>query len=123
MRLLLDTHAVLWWQADDRRLSAPARRAIATADIVWVSAASGWEVAVKAALGRLRADEPFAVTLAADDFTELPVTLAHAARLQALPSHHADPFDRMLVAQAMVEGATLVTRDAALGAYGVPVLW
>lgn len=123
MRLLLDTHAVLWWQADDRRLSAPARRAIATADIVWVSAASGWEVAVKAALGRLRADEPFAVTVAADDFTALPVTLAHAARLQALPSHHADPFDRMLVAQAMVEGATLVTRDAALGAYGVPVLW
>ena len=123
MKLLLDTHAVLWWQADDSRLSAPARRAIATADIVWVSAASAWEVAIKAALGRLRAEEPFAVTVAADDFTELPVTLAHAARLQALPSHHADPFDRMLVAQAMVEGATLVTRDAALGAYGVPVLW
>ena len=90
---------------------------------MWVSAASGWEVAIKAALGRLRIDEPFAVTVAADDFTELPVTLAHAARLQALPSHHADPFDRMLVAQAMVEGATLVTRDSALGAYGVPVLW
>ncbi len=123
MKLLLDTHAVLWWQADDRRLPPAARRAIAVADIVWVSAASGWEVAIKAALGRLRIDEPFAVTVAADDFTELPVTLAHAARLQALPSHHADPFDRMLVAQAMVEGATLVTRDSALGAYGVPVLW
>jgi PIN domain nuclease of toxin-antitoxin system len=123
VKLLLDTHAVLWWQADDRRLSAPARRAIATADIVWVSAASGWEVALKAALGRLKAEEPFAVTVAADDFTELPVTLAHAARLQSLPSHHADPFDRLLVAQAMVEGATLVTRDGALGAYGVPVLW
>ena len=120
---MLDTHAVLWWQTDDRRLSAPARRAIATADIVWVSAASGWEVVIKAALGRLRSEEPFAVTVAADDFTELPVTLAHAARLQALPSHHADPFDRMLVAQAMVEGATLVTRDGGLGAYGVPVLW
>lgn len=123
MKLLLDTHVVLWWQMDDRRLSAPARRAIAIADIVWVSAASGWEVAIKAALGRLRAEKPFAVTVAADDFTELPVTLAHAARLQALPTHHADPFDRMLVAQAMVEGATLVTRDGALGAYGVPVLW
>ena len=123
MKLLLDTHAVLWWQADDRRLPPAARRAIAVADIVWVSAASGWEVAIKAALGRLRIDEPFAVTVAADDFTELPVTLAHAARLQALPTHHADPFDRMLVAQAMVEGATLVTRDSALGAYGVPVLW
>lgn len=123
MKLLLDTHAVLWWQGDDRRLSPPARRAIAVADIVWVSAASGWEVAIKSALGRLRLDEPFAVTVAADDFTELPVTLAHAARLQALATHHGDPFDRMLVAQAMVEGATLVSRDAALAAYGVPVLW
>ena len=123
MKLLLDTHAVLWWQSDDRRLPPAARRAIAVADIVWVSAASGWEVAIKSALGRLRVDEPIAVTVAADDFTELPVTLAHAARLEALPTHHADPFDRMLVAQAMVEGATLVTRDSALGAYGVPVLW
>ena len=123
MKLLLDTHAVLWWQGDDRRLPPAARRAIAVADIVWVSAASGWEVAIKSALGRLRVDEPFAITVAADDFTELPVTLAHAARLQSLPTRHADPFDRMLVAQAMVEGATLVTRDSALGAYGVPVLW
>jgi PIN domain nuclease of toxin-antitoxin system len=123
VKLLLDTHAVLWWQSDDRRLPPAARRAIAVADIVWVSAASGWEVAIKSALGRLRVDEPFAVTVAADDFTELPVTLEHAARLEALPTHHADPFDRMLVAQAMVEGATLVTRDSALGAYGVPVLW
>jgi PIN domain nuclease of toxin-antitoxin system len=123
VKLLLDTHAVLWWQTDDRRLPPAARRAIATADIVWVSAASGWEVAIKTALGRLRADEPFAVTVAGDGFTELPVTLAHAARLRALPTHHPDPFDRMLVAQAMVEGATLVTRDTALGGYGVPVLW
>ena len=102
MKLLLDTHAVLWWQTDDRRLSGPARRAIATADVVWVSAASGWEVAIKTALGRLRADEPFAITVAADDFTELPVTLAHAARLQTLPGLHADPFDSMLVAQALL---------------------
>jgi PIN domain nuclease of toxin-antitoxin system len=123
VKLLLDTHAVLWWQMDDARLSRPARTAIARADIVWVSAASGWEVAIKAALGRLRSDEPFAVTVAADDFTELPITLAHAARLQALPAHHSDPFDRMLVAQAMVEGAALVTKDAALAAYGVQVLW
>lgn len=123
MKLLLDTHAVLWWQMDDRRLSGPARRAIATADIVWVSAASAWEVAIKTALGRLRADEPFAITVAADDFTELPVTLAHAARLQTLPGLHTDPFDRMLVAQALVEGATLVSRDVALRDYGAPVLW
>ncbi|MFN7978742.1 MAG: type II toxin-antitoxin system VapC family toxin [Vicinamibacterales bacterium] len=123
MRLLLDTHTVLWWQVDDPRLSVRAREAIATADLVWVSAASAWEVAIKTALGRLRLAEPFAVTVAADDFSELPVTMAHAARLQELPAHHADPFDRMLVAQALVEGATLVSRDTALGAYGVPVLW
>lgn len=123
MKLLLDTHAVLWWQSEDRRLPKPARRAIAGADIVWVSAASGWEIAIKAALGRVRLDEPFEVTVASDDFTELPVTLAHAARLAGLPSHHADPFDRLLVAQALVEGATLVSKDEALGAYGVPVLW
>ena len=123
MKLLLDTHAVLWWQTDDRRLPKPARSAIATADIVWVSAASGLEVAIKSALGRLRLTEPFAVTTAADDFTELPVTLAHAARLGALPAHHTDPFDRLLVAQALVEGATLVTKDEALSAYGVTVLW
>lgn len=123
MKLLLDTHAVLWWQADDRRLSPAARAAIATADLVWVSAASGWEVAIKASLGRVRLDEPLAITVAADGFTELPVTLTHAARVQALPPLHADPFDRLLVAQALVERATLVTRDAALGGYGVPVLW
>jgi PIN domain nuclease of toxin-antitoxin system len=123
VKLLLDTHAVLWWQADDRRLCRAARKAIATADVVWVSAASGWEVAIKSALGRLRLAEPFAVTVAADDLTELPVTLAHAARLETLPNLHTDPFDRLLVSQALVEGATIVSRDVALGAYGVPVLW
>lgn len=123
MTLLLDTHAVLWWQVDDPRLPPRARKAIATADIVWVSAASAWEAGIKVALGRLRLAEPFAITVAADDFTELPVTMAHAARLEALPSLHGDPFDRMLVAQALVERATLVTRDTALAAYGVPVLW
>ena len=88
MKLLLDTHAVLWWQTDDRRLSAAARRGIATADIVWVSAASGWEVAIKAALGRLRFEEPFAVTVAADDFTELrsPTRLAFRSCRRCMPT-------------------------------------
>jgi PIN domain nuclease of toxin-antitoxin system len=123
MKLLLDTHAVLWWQADDRRLPRAARRAIATADIVWVSAASGWEAAIKQALGRVRLDEPFAVTVGTDDFTELPITFAHADALAALPALHRDPFDRILVAQALVEQATLVTRDKALAGYGIDVLW
>ena len=123
MKLLLDTHVVLWWQRDDRRLNRAARRAIAGADIVWVSAVSGWEAAIKSALGRLRLAEPFKVLVAADDFTELPMTLAHTERLQTLPAHHADPFDRILVAQALVERAVIVTHDRALEPYGADVLW
>jgi PIN domain nuclease of toxin-antitoxin system len=123
LKLLLDTHVVLWWQRDDRRLGREAREAIATADVVWVSAASGWEMAIKAALGRLRLAEPFEALLAADEFTELPMTLAHAGRLADLPPHHADPFDRMLVAQALTERATLVSHDRSLEPYGVPMVW
>lgn len=123
MTLLLDTHVILWWQRDDRRLKRAAREAIATADVVWVSAVSGWEVAIKTALGRLRLDEPFSALLGADDFTELPMTLAHTSRMEQLPPHHGDPFDRMLVAQALTERATIVSRDRALAPYGVPMLW
>jgi PIN domain nuclease of toxin-antitoxin system len=123
VKLLLDTHVVLWWQRDDRRLSQAARRAIARADLVWVSAVSAWEVSIKVALGRLRLAEPFSVLLAADDFTELPLTLAHADALASLPVHHLDPFDRMLVAQARVEGATVVSHDRALAPYQVAMIW
>lgn len=122
-KLLVDTHVALWWQRDDRRLNAAARRAIATADLVWVSAASGWEAAIKMAIGRLRLDEPFRVLVAADDFTELPLTLAHTEALASLPAHHTDPFDRVLVAQALVERATIVSHDRALAPYGVPIIW
>jgi len=123
MRLLLDTHVVLWWQTDDARLGREARRAIATAEVVWVSAVSGWEVAIKLALGRIRLDEKFHLTVRADDFSELPVSLVHADRVAELPAHHADPFDRLLIAQAQVEGAALVTHDRAIEPYGVPVIW
>jgi PIN domain nuclease of toxin-antitoxin system len=123
MKLLLDTHAAIWWQCEDRRLGREARRAIATADLVWVSAATGIEVAVKISHGRLRLREPFRIMIAADNFTELPMTLRHAEELERLPRHHGDPFDRVLVAQARVEGATIVTHDRALEAYGVPIIW
>lgn len=123
MNLLLDTHVVLWWQTDDMRLGRVARDAIATADIVWVSAASGWEVSIKTALGRLRLDEPFPLLVRINDFTELPVTLEHTERLAGLARHHPDPFDRLLVSQALVEGATLVTHDRALEPDGAPVIW
>jgi PIN domain nuclease of toxin-antitoxin system len=121
--VLLDTHVILWWQRDDRRLGRAARRAIAESDVVWVSAVSGWEVAIKSGLGRIRLGEPFAALLAADDFTELPLTIAHSARLAQLPPHHADPFDRMLVAQALTEGAAIVSHDRELAPYGVPMVW
>lgn len=123
MKLLLDTHVVLWWVGDDRRLNQGARKAIATADIVWVSAATALEVAIKASRKKLRVGEPLPVTVAADDFAELAVTMRHAQELEQLPHHHRDPFDRLLVAQARAEGATIVTHDRAFEAYGVPVIW
>ena len=123
MKLLLDTHAALWWQSEDRRLGREARRAIATADVVWVSSAAGWEAAIKVTKGRLRLREPIGVTLIADDFRELPITLKHTEEFLRIPRHHGDPFDRMLVAQARIEGATIVSHDRALEAYGVPVIW
>jgi PIN domain nuclease of toxin-antitoxin system len=123
MKLLLDTHAVLWWQRDDRRLNKAAREAIAEADLVWVSAVSGWEVAIKAATGRLRIDESFRALILSDDFTELALTLRHAEALGRLPPHHNDPFDRVLIAQAVIEGATIVSHDRAFEPYGIPMIW
>jgi PIN domain nuclease of toxin-antitoxin system len=123
MKLLLDTHVILWWQRDDRRLNKAARDAIAAADLVWVSAVSGWEVAIKSALGRLRLDDSFSALVIADDFTELALSLRHADALAGLPPHHTDPFDRVLIAQATVERATIVSHDRALAPYGVPMIW
>jgi PIN domain nuclease of toxin-antitoxin system len=83
----------------------------------------GFTGAIKSALGRLQLAEAFAVLVAADDFTELPMTLAHASRLQDLPAHHTDPFDRKIAAQALAERATLVTHDGAFASYGVKAIW
>jgi PIN domain nuclease of toxin-antitoxin system len=123
LKLLLDTHVIIWWVRDDRRLGREARKAIARADVVWISAASGWELALKIAKGRLRIIESLRTTVVADQFTELPLTLRHAEDLERLPKHHGDPHDRILIAQARVEGATIVTHDRAFEAYGVPVIW
>ena len=123
MKLLLDAHVVVWWLRDDKQLKSEARKALVTADIVWVSAATAMEIAVKASRRQLRLPEPLAVTVATDDFAELPLTIQHAETLAVLPLHHRDPFDRVLIAQAQVEGATIVTHDRAFEAYGVPVLW
>jgi PIN domain nuclease of toxin-antitoxin system len=121
MRLLLDTQVLIWWD-EGRRLSPGARRAIREAPEVFVSAASAWEVAIKVALGRLGPTRTVEEAAGESGFVELPVTFRHAARIAALPLHHRDPFDRLLVAQAEVEGLTLVTRDPAFEPYGVETL-
>jgi PIN domain nuclease of toxin-antitoxin system len=118
MRLLLDTHVFLWAVAGSASLKPAARRAIESADCVYVSAASIWEVAIKARLGKIDAD-PAALVAAIDDsgFVELPVTAAHAAGVAALAPHQSDPFDRLLLAQALAEPLRLLTADAALARY------
>jgi PIN domain nuclease of toxin-antitoxin system len=121
MTLLLDTHVILWWRANDKSLGPVVRDAIATADAVFVSAASAWEVAIKIAVDRLRLPASFEKGVDASGFERLPITFAHAERAGALPRHHRDPFDRMLIAQAQVEGLTLVTRDRQLAAYDVAI--
>ena len=119
-RLLLDTQVLLWWRTDDPTLKRAAYQAITdpTNDI-FVSAVSIWEIAIKRALGKLRAPDHLAATVEAEGFGELPVTFVHAEQAGSLPKHHTDPFDRMLVAQAQIEGLTLVTADANILRYPV----
>jgi PIN domain nuclease of toxin-antitoxin system len=121
--LLLDTHVFLRWRMDSSALPANVRTAVSRADVVMVSTASGWEVAIKIGLGKLRLDDPFGWMVEESGFTPLPVTFAHTERLAALPLHHRDPFDRMLIAQAQSEHATIVTHDPQFKRYDVPILW
>jgi PIN domain nuclease of toxin-antitoxin system len=121
--LLLDTHVFLWWRANSRRLKAPARRAIESAEIVFVSAATVWEVSIKVALGRLAIPDRIEAGVADSGFEELPIRFAHAALAGRLPRHHDDPFDRMLVAQATLERLTIVTHDERIRSYDVAFLW
>ena len=108
---------------NDARLGPSARAAVASAPLVFVSAASAWEAAIKVALGRLSIPEPFARGVDESGFRRMPIAFEHAEASAALPKHHADPFDRMLVAQARLEGCTLVSHDRALEPYGVAMLW
>ena len=123
MRLLLDTHAFLWWLRDDSTLGPLSRAAIEDdGNTVFVSAASAWEIAVKRRNGKLDAPGEIVDWIEQSDFTPLSIDVEHAIAAAELPPHHRDPFDRMLVAQAQLEGLTLVARDDAIDAYAVAVL-
>jgi PIN domain nuclease of toxin-antitoxin system len=127
VRLLLDTNAWLWLTSAPSRLSPAAAAALADADTpVHLSSVSTWEMALKISIGRLALPEALASyqssRMARHRISPLPVSHTHAARVSDLPPHHRDPFDRMLVAQAEIEGLTLVTSDAAMKAYGIPLL-
>ena len=128
MRLLLDTHAFLWWLTDSPRLSEPARQAIAAeTNEVLVSAASAWEITTKYRFGKLPNAEAVARdvagTIARQDFDELPITVDDAAQAGALPGSHRDPFDRMLIAQALLGNLVLVSNESLFDQYGVHRLW
>jgi PIN domain nuclease of toxin-antitoxin system len=121
MRLLLDTHVLLWWLANNPRLSAYARTVIADSDNqVFVSAVSAWEIEIKRAIGKLEAPEDLLGAIAANDFERLDIKIEHSLRLRELPLHHNDPFDRMLIAQALYEDLTLLSGDKKIALYEVP---
>lgn len=123
MILLLDAHALLWWLADDPTLDDAARQSISDpSNDVLVSAATVWEIEIKRQLGKLEAPGRLVAAIELAGFGSLPITAADAERAAALPAHHRDPFDRMLVAQAARLDATIVSRDAAFTPYGAPIL-
>ena len=128
MRLLLDTHAFLWWVGASPKLSRRAKAAVAKAtNQCLVSVASGWEIALKVSRGQLRIDAALdrflPEQLALNGFQPLAIDFKHTARVARLPFHHRDPFDRLLVAQAIEEELTVVTADAVFAQYGVKRLW
>lgn len=125
MKLLLDTHVILWWLTDSPRLRGAARTSIETPEnLVAISVASVWEAAIKRSLGKLQFDPARWQAVAGFlGFSELPIRGEHAWVAASLPRHHADPFDRMLIAQAIVEGFSVVTGDPIFKRYSAPTLW
>ena len=128
MKALLDTHTFIWWANDDPSLSAAARNAIGDrTNEIFLSAVSTWEMAIKIAIGKLRLAVPLTSFVLSQSsqyqFRPLHITYDHTYQVEALPQHHRDPFDRLLIAQAMVEGLVLLTGDIKFAPYGVGILW
>lgn len=121
-RVLLDTEALIWWDANDARLGGNARALIQDADEVYVSAASAWEIVIKAALGKLSTTRSPSRAAADGGFLELPIAFEHAEQVGELPAHHSDPFDRLILAVARVEGLPIVTSDRLFSLYDVPLI-
>jgi PIN domain nuclease of toxin-antitoxin system len=123
MKLLLDTHILLWWLNQDRKLSQTEIGIITEPDnLVFISAATAWEIAVKKMIGKLEAPDDLPAALAANNFLELPITIEHSQNLYLLPLHHHDPFDRIMVAQALAEDLTLMTRDPKITLYKIKTI-
>ena len=121
-RLLLDTEVLIWWDADDPRLGPTARADIQRAEDVYVSAASAWEIAIKQALGKLHTRRTPSQAVMEGGFSPLPVTFEHAEAVAALPKHHNDPFDRLILAVAQFEALTIVTSDDRFTDYGLALI-
>jgi PIN domain nuclease of toxin-antitoxin system len=122
-RILIDTHVLLWWLGDNRALGSEARGTIESAEnIIYVSAASVWEVSIKKSLGKLQAPGDYELILEEEGFESLPISAFHAEQAGALPPLHRDPFDRMLVAQAQAEGLVLMSGDRRMAEYGIRLI-
>ena len=122
MRLLVDSHVALWWLEGNDKLGVEARRLLESADEVFFSAATVWELGIKQALGKLDFPAGLADALVAGGFKELPISAAHGEAAARLPPHHNDPFDRLLIAQARIEALVLMTADRAMEPYDVDSL-
>ena len=120
--LLLDTEVLIWWDSNDPRLGGRARAAIQEAAEVYVSAASAWEIVIKSALGKLQTRRRPAKAVADGGFRELPITFDQTEAVSTLPAHHADPFDRLIIAVAKVEACTIVTSDEKFRLYEVDLI-
>lgn len=123
MNLLLDTHIVLWWLSDSEKLSKKSRSILSDVDnFIFVSVATGWEIAIKKSIGKLTAPDDFSKALQVNGFQSISITLEHAELAGSLPHHHDDPFDRMIIAQSKIENLTVLTHDKHFKLYDIELL-